>query len=270
MSERERLPVLLIEADEGLRVALARLVEQDGRDVRAVPDRAAAGEAPAAADSDQVVLLARARLGLEERRAMALGRLTEPFAHELRNALGGLRCYLELMAAVELPTVVAGLFGELESTVDRIGALAGRWLELSSGCSATPSPNLELRRLKALLASTGVGRRVEIEEDLDPEVAAVAVEPRRLQSALFAVVGDLLELRPKRLRFASRALGGEVRLQLAASRLEVRAVATADPEQLALGLGGRGHRLDGGEVGVELWLRAVAGVRIEEPVEPPS
>src|SRR5688572_22223379 len=77
------------------------------------------------------------RREVDDLRAVALGRLTGHFAHELRNVLTGVRCYLELLGGVSLPPEVGSYMGEIQGGLDRMTDLASLWHDVARSRCAT-------------------------------------------------------------------------------------------------------------------------------------
>lgn len=143
----------------------------------------------------------------------ALGRMTRQLTHELRNALTGVRCYLELLSG-ELPEALESSRADVELSVDRITDLATGWSDLASGRTATGYINGALQRIVALYSGTGYSRSLSFEECYDEAVNSASVDAVRLQSVLFALLADLVADGPGRLRVATTANGNQAVVQL--------------------------------------------------------
>ena len=203
--------------------------------------------------------VAVAKAALDDLHAARLGRLTPQLAHELRNALTGVRCYFEILGTAPLPAELAGLLGEVQAAVERMTDLAGTWVDRVRGRAATGYLNGAVGNVVGFLQATGFNRKLRFELDLDPEAGMVAVSPQHLESALLVLIADLLDGSPGVLKARTRwreevawvelrAMGGPQGMQA-----EVHAAVIGEA------LGARVQVVYGPEPGFDLSLPASTG-----------
>ena len=165
-------------------------------------------------------------VALEQAKAAALGRLSAAFAHELRNTLTAVRCYLELIGdnSASDPT---GAFGtRVDADLDKIGRSTADWIEIARGDSASSDVTDELARVLAFLRSAGIERHIAVECSLPATVARTEVDGAILQAILLVEMEALTRLGPEALEI--EAVVSEVGIQLTiAARLDDRSVDTS-------------------------------------------
>lgn len=151
-------------------------------------------------------------------RQIALGRLTPEYAHEMRNVLTGIRCYLEMLGDSRSGLSSDWrLLAELNSGIDRMADLSTRLLELSRGTAATGHINTEIVRVLGLFEASGLRRRTIFDYDELDEDAGVAAGARGdLELALLTVLGRLLARQPDRLVVRTRRCGDDTEITLEA------------------------------------------------------
>ena len=193
---------------------------------------------------------------LDDLRSRALGRLTGYFAHELRNVLTGVRCYLELLSTVELPPEFGGFLGEVQGGLDRMADLAALWHDVARGRCSTAHVNSEVTRLLHMLRAAGVDKQVRMEARLDQQACGVRVDASALEAVLLALLDDLVARRAREILVITSALDGHVRVRLQARDVDDGCAPGVDTARLSELLGDPVSVLEGATLGYELWLGA--------------
>lgn len=158
----------------------------------------------------------RASDALEQQRAATVGYLGGDFMHEVRNALAGIRCFLELVSDAELPPMIIPLASEVDDVIERTAAVAGGFHEIVRSRGSSKCLNVELDRLLTLLDGLGPLKTSRVERDLDPAVNLVAASADALHAALLVLLAELADHRPQRITVRTRLDGDRAELRLEA------------------------------------------------------
>lgn len=139
----------------------------------------------------RALTLSEAGMGGEEREESLTLRAPAILAHEIKNPLSAIRGASQLLAR-RLEAKDKPLAGIIATEVDRIAGLIDRMQQLGSAPKATPgSCNLH-EAIRSALASVRAARGdgVELVEEFDPSLPAVAADREALEQVLINLVGN--------------------------------------------------------------------------------
>ncbi len=147
----------------------------------------------------------------ERDRLVAIGEMAAGMAHEIRNPLGAIKGAAQCLDPQAIPKDAQEFVGVIVEEVDRLNGVVSQFLEYARPYRGNPIPvnvNDVVSATLKLLGKNAVPAGVTVQEELEPDLPQVNVDPEQLKQVLINLVQNAVQAMPK---------GGQVTVSTAIS-----------------------------------------------------